>query len=100
MGDFLDGFFLALDASTSTLRISALEDGTTWDPAQVAQRNAGADRWVAMKVCNRLIYLLGQQTSEVWWNDGGSPFPFSPIQEALHDARDRRAVVAGAARGG
>ena len=83
MGDYLDGYFLALDATTSTFRISNLLDGSTWNPAQVAQRTAGADRWVAMKVCNRLIYLIGEQTSEVWWNAGTFPFPFQPIQEAF-----------------
>jgi hypothetical protein len=83
MGDYLDGYFLALDATTSTLQLSNLLDGSTWDPTQVAQRTAGSDRWVAMKVCNRLIYLIGEQTSEVWWDSGAFPFPFAPIQEAF-----------------
>lgn len=83
MGAFLDGFFLALDTTTSTLRISARLDGTTWPVLQIAQRDAGSDRWQAMYVVNRLIYLLGSATSEVWWNAGGSPFPFAPIQEAF-----------------
>jgi hypothetical protein len=82
-GDYLDGYFLALDATTSTLQISNLLDGLTWNPLLIAQRTAGSDPWKAMKVCNRLIYLLGEQTSEVWWNDGSFPFPFAPIQEAF-----------------
>lgn len=77
-GGFIDGFFLALDPQTSTLKISDLEDGTTWDVLQVAQRNAGADRWGAMIVSHKEIWLLGSQSTEVWYNDGGSPFPFAP----------------------
>ena len=83
MLDFLDGYFLGLDATTSTLRVSELLDGTTWDVTQIAQRNTGADRWIGMRVSNRLIYLWGNQTSEVWYNAGTSPFPFEAIQEAF-----------------
>ncbi len=79
MGAFLDGFFLCLDTATSTLQISALNDGTTWDATQIAQRTAGADKWKAMFVVHREIWLMGSQTSEVWYNAGLSPFPFAPI---------------------
>jgi len=40
-GDFLDGFFLALNRDTSTLYLSELNDGAaTWDATQYAQRTA------------------------------------------------------------
>lgn len=74
MGGFVDGYFVALDAATSTLKISGLADGATW--TQTAQRSAGADRWVALFVHNREIWLFGSKTSEVWYNAGTSPFPF------------------------
>lgn len=82
MCDYLDGYALVLDAATSTLQISALDDFTTFSATQVAQPTASLD-WVAMKVCNRLIYLIGTGTGEVWWNAGTAPFPFAPIQEAF-----------------
>tara|TARA_B100001013_G_scaffold241720_1_gene149261 strand:- start:334 stop:1779 length:1446 start_codon:yes stop_codon:yes gene_type:complete len=82
-GEFLDGFFLALDSDTSTLKISDLNDGTTWDATQVAQRTAGADPWQAMVVAHRDIWLFGQQTTEVWYNAGTSPFPFAAIPGAF-----------------
>lgn len=75
---FIDGFFLALDPQTSTLKISELEDGLTWDATQVAQRNAGADRWAGMICSHKEIWLFGSLTTEVWYNDGSSPFPFAP----------------------
>jgi hypothetical protein len=83
MGDFLDGFFLAIDAATGTMLISELLDGTTWDPTQFAQRSAAADPWKALKVANRYIYLFGSKTSEVWYNAGSSPFPFALHQSGL-----------------
>lgn len=75
---FLDGFFLAFSVSNSTFYVSDQLDGTVWDPTQFAQRSIAPDNWVTMIVFNRLIYLLGSQTSEVWWNAGTFPFPFEP----------------------
>lgn len=79
MGDALDGYFMALDASTGSVFISKLNDGTSWDPTQFIQRSAQADPWVAMKVLpsNRYIYLLGALTGEVWYDAGTFPIPFA-----------------------
>jgi hypothetical protein len=83
MGAFLDGYFLALDAATASLRISDLFDGLTWDPTQIVQRTAGADPWVAMTVIHREIWLMGNQTTEIWYDPGTFPFPFAPIPGAF-----------------
>ena len=78
MGDYLDGYFLALDANTSMLYISALFDGSSWSTStDFAQRSLGADPWLSMKVVGRYIWLFGEQTSEVW-EDTGATFPFAP----------------------
>lgn len=39
MGAQLDGYFIALDAATSTIYLSDLLDGTTWDASQFQQRS-------------------------------------------------------------
>lgn len=83
MGGQLDGYFVVLDASTSTFYISDLLDGTTWDPTQFAQRSIAPDPWKAMKVAGKYIWLLGEQTSEVWYDVGASPFPFVPYPGLL-----------------
>jgi hypothetical protein len=77
MGAHLDGYFLALDADTSTLYISDLLDGTVWDGTQFAQRSARPDPWISMAVLDRYIWLLGEETSEIWYNAGTFPFPFA-----------------------
>ena len=79
MGGMIDGFFVALDIDTSTLRISDLLDGTTWDSTQIAQRSTAPDPWKALLVKYPRIWLLGEQTGDVWYNAGTSPFPFAPI---------------------
>lgn len=78
MGAFLEGYFLVLDAATSTIYVSALENGATWDTSGTgwAQRSLQADRWLSMIVCGRFLWLLGETTSECWYNSGAT-FPFS-----------------------
>lgn len=75
MGAYLDGYFLALDSTTSTLWISDLLDGTTWDPTQFIVRVGASDPWVSM-IVNQYIYLFGSKTSEVWFDAGSFPIPF------------------------
>lgn len=83
MGAHLDGFFLALDATTSTVYLSDLLDGTTWDPTQFFQRSIQPDPWIAMKVWDRYLWLFGTETSEVWYDAGTSPIPFQPHPSGL-----------------
>lgn len=79
MGGMLDGFFLGLDIASSTLKISDELDGTTWDPTQFAQRSTAPDPWRAMLIKYPRVWLIGDQTGDVWYNSGASPFPFVPI---------------------
>jgi hypothetical protein len=83
MGAHLDGYFLAIDAATSTVFLSDLLDGTSWDPTQFAQRSIGSDPWVSMKVHGRYVWFFGTKTSEVWYNAGTFPFPFAPHPSGL-----------------
>ena len=63
----IDGFFVALDVDSSTLRMSALLDGaTSWDATQIAQRSTAADPWKALLVKWPHIWLLGSMTGDVW----------------------------------
>lgn len=82
-GGMLDGYGLALDQLTSTLRLSDVNDLTTWDPTQFAQRSIAPDPWKAMIVLYPRIYLFGSQTTEVWYDAGNFPFPFAPVQGIL-----------------
>lgn len=81
-GAYLDGFFLALD-STSTFRISNLLDGLTWDPLQVAQRNDAPDKWKALIVVGKYIWLLGSETTSVLYDAASFPFPFALVPGVL-----------------
>lgn len=75
---FQDGYFISLDADTSTISLSALEDGTSWDPLDVAQRNDSPDKWVTIVKRPKEIWLLGSQSTSVYYNDGNAGFPYIP----------------------
>jgi len=77
---FMDGYFLVLIRDTRRFQISALEDGTSWDALDVAERSEGSDNVVSMLRNHREIWFLGSQTSEVWYDNGDPLFPFAPIQ--------------------
>lgn len=84
MGDQLDGYLLALDANTGTFYASGLLAGGTWTTGTMfAQRNAAPDKWIAMKVKGKYVYLIGPETGEVWYDSGASPFPFAPHPSGL-----------------
>lgn len=75
---FLDGYFVALDPNTSTIYLSAIEDGSSWDLLDVAQRNDAPDKWIAMVASHKELWLFGSQTTSVWYNSGAAEFPFQP----------------------
>jgi hypothetical protein len=83
VGAHLNGYFIALDSETSTIYISDLLDGATWQATQKAQRSIESDPWVSMAVLNRQLWLLGSRTSEVWFDAGEVPFPFVPHPSGL-----------------
>lgn len=76
----LDEYFLALNMVTGRLRLSNLNDGTTWDPTQFALRSAQPDPWIALIINAPDIWLLGEQTGDIWYDAGTSPFPLAARQ--------------------
>lgn len=84
MGAMLDGFFLAFNVNNGRVRLSNPGDGTTWDATQFFQRSIAPDPWKTMLVdSNRKIWLIGEQTGEIWWDQGNFPQPMAPIGGAV-----------------
>lgn len=81
VGDFVDGYFVALNSQNNTFHLSDLEDGLSWDGTMVGERNLSSDEVIGMICVHREIWLLGAQRTEVWYNSGDT-FPFRPILSA------------------
>lgn len=79
MAEFMDGYGIVVQATTRTFFLSALEDFTSWDPLDVAERSEGSDNIVAMRRNHREIWILGTKTGEVWYDTGDALFPFGPV---------------------
>lgn len=79
---YSDGFFIALLVNSQTFQISNVNDGSKWDPTQVAQVSIFPDNIVSMLVDHREIWLLGVTKSTCYYNSGASPFPFIPYESA------------------
>ena len=78
MGGHMDGYFFVLTENGRFL-ISALNNGATWDAADVARRSQGSDTWASMLLEPPNLWLWGSQTGEPWYNNGASDFPFAAI---------------------
>lgn len=85
-GGMKDGYFLSFDRATGRVFLSDLNDGTSWDPTQYYARSIAPDPWQAMVVGNPEIWMVGEYTSEAWYNSGAFPQPFAPILSSFMHA--------------
>lgn len=80
---YQDTYFIATRNGTQEFFISAPGDGTSWDPLDFASKEGNPDFVLAVQMVRRQLWVLGTDTSEIWWNSGQPNFPFQPIQGAL-----------------
>lgn len=79
-GAMLDGYFLAFNINTGKVRLSNLNDGSTWDSTNFFLRSTQPDPWQAMFVDgNRQLWLIGEQSGDVYYDTGVANQPFAPV---------------------
>lgn len=71
---FLDNYILANKIGSGQFNFSAIGDHTDWGALDFFSAEAKPDDLLALLVSYREIYLLGEMTTEVWYNDGINPF--------------------------
>lgn len=82
----LDNYFIASEFGTRRFSISELNDGKTWQADQVGVKEGAGDNIVTILADHRELWVLGERTSEVWYNSGNADFPFERIQGAFLEA--------------
>lgn len=82
VGGMINNRFLAFNKTNGKVRLSALNDGTTWDANLYFQRGQAADPWVTMVVSAPNVWLIGEESGEVWQDVGAYPQPFAPVSGA------------------
>ena len=73
---YIDGYFVVNDNGTGSFYLSALNDATSWDPADTATAESNPDDLTALIATHRELWLFGSQASEIWFNSGNADFPF------------------------
>lgn len=74
---FLDGYFIIPEKDTQVWFISNINDGTVVDALDFAQANSSPDDILAVTAMNGLLWFLGENSYESWYNSGNATFPFS-----------------------
>jgi hypothetical protein len=80
MVEFLEGYFIALDAANSKFEWSELFDGTSWPGTNFFIRSNRSDPWCSMRVLNERLVLFGDKTSDTYWAGGTYPNVFQPLE--------------------
>lgn len=73
---FIDGYFVINQGGTGKFYISALYDGTVWDPLDFATAESSPDELIRVMNAVGVLWLFGTKTTEIWTNTGASSFPF------------------------
>ncbi len=75
---YIDGYGVVVKANSPQFNFSAINDLSTFSALDFAARSEGPDNISFMVRNHRELPLVGTRTSEVWQDDGVTPF--SPIQ--------------------
>jgi hypothetical protein len=73
---YQDGYFIVTEPDSPRFRISDLNSATVWNDTDFATAEGWPDKVLATIADLRQLWLLGEQTTEVWQNTGDVDFPF------------------------
>lgn len=73
---YVDGYFIWTVLDSDQYFISALDDGLTYDAADIAVAEGSPDDIIGIIVDHRDVFLIGAQTIEIVYNSGNADFPF------------------------
>ena len=91
-----DDIVVAVPANSIQWNISDISDTTTWDALNFASKIGQPDQIHAVVSHESMLWLMGDKTTEIWYNAGNELFPFQRVSTTfLHygiGARDSIAV--------
>lgn len=73
--DILDGFMLFNYPGTQSF-YSTYDNEIVFDATYFSEKNGYSDKLATLIVTRRTIWLIGERTTEIWFNAGGATFPF------------------------
>ncbi|GAG41860.1 unnamed protein product, partial [marine sediment metagenome] len=81
---YMDGYFIFNRTGTGQFFISELFSHVI-DPIDWATGEAAPDDTVAVVVASRQLWVIGERTTEVWYDSGDPSFPFTRISGSITD---------------
>ena len=81
---FMDGYFIFNREGTGEFFISGLYS-TKLNPIDWATAESAPDDTVGVIVASRQLWLIGKQSTEVWYDSGDADFPFTRVPGAVTD---------------
>lgn len=82
---YLDGYFVFSEPNSQKIWVTSLLDGTSIDPLDFASAEGSPDRVIGIIADHRELWVFGNDSTEVWYNSGGTDFPLSRIQGAFNE---------------
>jgi len=80
---WLDGYWIVNDSGTEKFQISALNDITSWSALEFASAEAQPDDIEALTANDKILYAIGDRSTQLFYNSGNPDFPFDPYQQAV-----------------
>ena len=78
--DFQDQYFIFIRKDTGQFFLSNLNAGTVYTATDIATAEGDPDNLVTLISNRRELWLFGAETIEIWYNSGGSDFPFTRFE--------------------
>lgn len=82
---YIDGFFVFNEPNSQKIWVTALLDGNSVDPLDFASAEGSPDGVVGLIVDHREVWVMGTNSTEVWYNAGLADFPLARIQGAFNE---------------
>lgn len=82
---YIDGFFVVIDALTDNFYISAVEDPTSWNALDFDAASVAPDRALALAATESLLWVIGEETAQAYYNSQNADFPYEIVLNATQD---------------
>lgn len=80
---FIDGWWIFQQPGTQTFYTNAQPYAITFDATYFANKDAYSDKLMAVFESKEELWLIGEETTEIWYDAGGQYFPFARLVGTL-----------------
>lgn len=82
---YQDSFFIVIDAFTDNFYISAVEDPDSWNALDFEAASVAPDNALAIASAGSIVYICGDETTQLYYNSGNADFPYAIILNATQE---------------